>query len=72
MSTGNQTMILKNGGQLEEAFELLKKQNALCLEVGSRAFWVTAAVTGAFSCANSVIATRSVKSWLPPFKHLPS
>ena len=29
-------MILKAWGRLEEAFELLKKQEALCLELGDR------------------------------------
>ena len=35
-SYGNQALILQDWGRLEEAFELLKKQEALCLELGNR------------------------------------
>ena len=36
MSYGNQALILKAWGRLEEAFELHKKQETLCLELGNR------------------------------------
>jgi hypothetical protein len=42
ISYGNQALILKTWGRLEEAFALLKKQEALCLELGNRsglAYW---------------------------------
>ena len=35
-SYGNQAVILKDWGRLEEAFELHKKQEALCLELGNK------------------------------------
>jgi hypothetical protein len=35
-SYGNQALILKDWGRLEEAFELHKKQEGLCLELGNR------------------------------------
>ena len=35
-SYGNQALILQDWGRLEEAFELLKKQEALCLELGNK------------------------------------
>jgi tetratricopeptide (TPR) repeat protein len=35
-SYGNQASILNDWGRLEEAFELLKKQEALCLELANR------------------------------------
>ena len=33
---GNQALILKDWGRLEEAFELHKKEEALCLQLGNR------------------------------------
>jgi hypothetical protein len=36
ISYGNQAVILKDWGRLEEAFELLKKQETLCLELHNR------------------------------------
>ena len=33
---GNQAQILEDWGRLEEAFEFLKKVEALCLELGNR------------------------------------
>jgi hypothetical protein len=35
-SYGNQAVILKAWGRMEEAFELLKKAESLCLELGNR------------------------------------
>ena len=35
-SYGNQALILKAWGRLEEALALLKKQEALCLELGNK------------------------------------
>jgi tetratricopeptide (TPR) repeat protein len=35
-SYGNQALILEDWGRLEEAFELHKKEEALCLELGSK------------------------------------
>ena len=35
-SYGNQALILQNLGRLEEAMALLEKQEALCLELGSK------------------------------------
>jgi hypothetical protein len=35
-SYGNQAVILKAWGRLEEAMTLLKKQEALCLELGNK------------------------------------
>lgn len=36
MSYGNQASILKTRGQLDEAMALLKKQEAICLELGNK------------------------------------
>jgi hypothetical protein len=36
ISYGNQALILAAWGRLEEAFELHKKEEALCLELGNR------------------------------------
>jgi hypothetical protein len=36
MSYGNQAVILQAWGRLEETFELHKKEEALCLELGNR------------------------------------
>ena len=65
-SYGNQAPILQAWGRLEEAMVLLKKREALCLELAIGAAWLTATGRGAFSRANSAIARRSGKSWLPP------
>ena len=36
ISYGNQAVILQDWGRLEEALALLKKEEALCLELGNR------------------------------------
>ena len=35
-SYGNQALVLRRWGRLEEALELHKKQEAICLELGNR------------------------------------
>jgi hypothetical protein len=61
-SYGNQALILKAWGRLEEALALHKKEEALCLELGTRRDLASATGNGVCSRANSVIARRNGKS----------
>jgi hypothetical protein len=55
ISSGNQALILQAWSRLEGAFELHKKQEALCLGGwATGAVLLTAIGLGAFSCAKSV------------------
>jgi hypothetical protein len=58
---GNQALILKDWGRLEEAFELHKKEEALCVQLGNRSSLGYSTGTGTYSPANSVIAIRREK-----------
>ena len=62
---GNQALILKAWGRLEEGWRCTRNRKRSAWNWGTGAALLTATGLGAFSRANSVIAIRNMKSSLP-------